>query len=70
MGFIQNALGRHLSILSNDRRAREGIDGESEERYVSPSVCETTTTGKANSVFEISIRKKSRLLLGKKLLGS
>ncbi|EPS44745.1 hypothetical protein H072_1260 [Dactylellina haptotyla CBS 200.50] len=47
-GIFHNALGRHLSILSSDRRARDGIAGESEE----------------------SIRKKSRLLLGKKLLGS
>ncbi|KAK6359672.1 hypothetical protein TWF696_000816 [Orbilia brochopaga] len=47
-GIFHNTLGRHLSILSSDRRARDGIAGESEE----------------------SIRKKSRLLLGKKLLGS
>ncbi|KAF3211639.1 hypothetical protein TWF192_008367 [Orbilia oligospora] len=47
-GIFHNTLGRHLSILTNDRRARDGIAGESEE----------------------SIRKKSRLLLGKKLLGS
>ncbi|KAJ6260479.1 hypothetical protein Dda_4705 [Drechslerella dactyloides] len=46
-GIFHNTLGRHLSILTSDRRARDGIAGESEE----------------------SIRKKSRLLLGKKLLG-
>ncbi|KAF3914758.1 hypothetical protein ABW20_dc0100272 [Dactylellina cionopaga] len=47
-GIFHNALGRHLSLLTSDRRARDGIAGESEE----------------------SIRKKSKLLLGKKLLGS
>ncbi|KAF3932880.1 hypothetical protein ABW19_dt0202976 [Dactylella cylindrospora] len=31
-GIFHNTLGRHLSILSNDRRARDGIAGESEER--------------------------------------
>jgi len=64
-----NVLGRHLTHLAVGGRNKDSI-AEDEERLVHESIRPFWVSGFLTYVKKNSIKKKSRLLLGKKVFSS